>query len=83
MVYISTVSDVKTHPDHALPALAVGDGRGRLLAAEDLHGLDRLLLRHAVVKKRSNRFILGWFGGTILDREMAISKNTILLRNLP
>ena len=46
---IFTGSDAEAYLDESLPALAVRDGRRRLLAAEHLHGLDGLFLaRHAV-----------------------------------
>ena len=79
-----TVPEVVAYLDEALPALAVGDGRGRLLAAEHLHGLDRLLLaRHAEVRNRSECFNLSQFGGRISARDTEIWKIIMISRNLP
>ena len=67
-----------------MAALAVGNGRGRLLAAEHLHGLDRLLLaRHAEVRNRTECFNLSQFEDIIVARDTEIWKNLTISRNLP
>ena len=64
------VPDVAAYLDESMAALAVGNGRGRLLAAEHLHGLDGLFLaRHAEVKNRSECFNLSQFGCRIMARD--------------
>ena len=58
-----------------MAALAVGNGRGRLLAAEHLYGLDRLLLaRHAEVRNRTECFNLSQFEDIIVARDTEIWK---------
>ena len=67
-----------------MAALAVGNGRGRLLAAEHLYGLDGLLLaRHAEVRNRSECFNTSHLGGSISARDTEIWKIIMISRNLP